>query len=248
MAGGKLLPPKILHSKAPHPTLVAPQNGTTLFKPHQGIPGMAAASIYTNGLQHVRIVGGTLLRNGVQLAATGTTEPADMYRALGCSYAKFFKMDSLCKWAWLGAEALLRQGESWLYDGLDKQHIAVVIATRDGCLETDHRYAETMQTIPSPAVFVYTLPNIALGEICIRHGFTGEQLCEVADDFDAEALLFWVRDLLEHRGANHCLFGWADAVGAHHDVSLFWADRQSIESLSVQQLQALHITTLPAAR
>lgn len=209
---------------------------------------MAAAKADTTGLQHIRISNGVLLRNGQVLADTRSADPADIYRALGYSYPKFFKMDSLCKWAWLGAEALLREGDGWRYDGLDKQHIAVVIATRDGCLETDHRYAETMQTIPSPALFVYTLPNIALGEICIRHGFTGEQLCEVADAFDAEAILFWVRDLLLNRGATHCLFGWADAVGPHHDVSLFWIDRQGVESLSVQQLQALYITSLPAAR
>ncbi len=202
---------------------------------------MAADIIHTNGLHHVRIASGTLLRNGIQLAATGSADPADMYRALRCSYPKFFKMDSLCKWAWLGAEALLRNGDGWLYEGLDKQNIAVVMATRDGCLETDHRYAETMQTIPSPALFVYTLPNIALGEICIRYGFTGEQLCEVADDFDAEAILFWVRDLLQNRGATHCLFGWADAVGEHHDVSLFWTDRRGVAGLTVQQLQSVHI-------
>ena len=204
----------------------------------------------------MRIADGILLRNGLQLAATGSADPADIYRALGCSYPKFFKMDSLCKWAWLGVEALLRKGDGisatlstgWLYDGLDKQNIAVVIATRDGCLETDHRYAETMQSISSPALFVYTLPNIALGEICIRHGFTGEQLCEVADAFDAEALLFWARDLFAHRGATHCLFGWADAVGPHHDISLFWTDKAGVENLSVHQLQALYISAQPAAR
>ncbi len=195
-------------------------------------------------LAYVRIRHGQLWRNGSELAGTGSSDPADLYRALGCGYPKFFKMDRLCKWAWLGAEALLREHDgTYLYDGFDKRNIAVVIATRDGCLEVDHRYAETMQTIPSPSLFVYTLPNIALGEICIRHGFTGEQLCQVQDAFDAEAILFWVRDLLIHRGTTHCLFGWANAVGEAHELTFFWADAMNMKSLSARQLQSIHINS-----
>jgi hypothetical protein len=191
--------------------------------------------------EYVRICDGRLARNGQELAVTDSNDPAELYRALGCNYPKFFKMDSLCKWAWLGAEALL-QGESGkaLYEALDKRNIGVVIATRDGCLEVDHRYQETMQSIASPALFVYTLPNIMLGEICIRHGFTGEQLCEVQDSFDAEELLFWVRDLMERRGTTHCLFGWADAVGENHDVSLFWMDAKALQTVTSEQLQTVH--------
>lgn len=180
-------------------------------------------------------------RNGQILAKTGNSDPADMYRALRCSYAKFFKMDKLCKWAWLGAEALVKDtAGNWLYEGLDKRNIAVVIATKDGCLEVDHRYADSMQDIPSPALFVYTLPNIMLGEICIRHGFTGEQLCEVQDEFDVDNMLFWVHDLLTQRGASHCLFGWADAAGDQHQVTLFWANLKALQNLTAAQLQSVH--------
>jgi hypothetical protein len=192
-------------------------------------------------IHYVRIRGGRLTRNGQVLAETEHSDPAELYRQLGFNYPKFFKMDSLCKWAWLGAEALLN-GESGtpLYEGADKRNIALVIATRDGCLEVDQRYQETMQNIASPALFVYTLPNIMLGEICIRHGFTGEQLCEVQDGFDAESLLYWVHDLIEHRGATHCLFGWVDVVGQNHDVSLFWMDANSLGTVASDQLQTVH--------
>jgi hypothetical protein len=149
-------------------------------------------------------------------------------------------MDSLCKWAWLGAEALLRTGDGgWLYDGLDKSRIAVVLHTTAGCLDVDKRYAETLQTIPSPALFVYTLPNIMLGEICIRHGFTGEQLCRMTDDFQAADLLQEVGDLLLG-GATHCLFGKVDAVDDFHDLCLFWADAGSIASVTAADLEAIY--------
>ena len=190
---------------------------------------------------YVRINKGMAILNGSLIADIKGSDAAEMYRVLGCNYPKFFKMDSLCKWAWLGAELLLREGkDGWRHDGLDKSKIAIVVTTSDGCLEVDKRYAETLRNVPSPALFVYTLPNIMLGEICIRHGFTGEQMCRVQDDFDAEELLFQVTDLLMHRGVTHCLFGKVDAVNTHHDVCLFWADAQSIRFIMPEHLRVAY--------
>jgi hypothetical protein len=186
----------------------------------------------------VRIRDGRLSRNGALLAKA--PDAASMYRELGCSYPKFFKMDALSKWAWLGAEALLRTEAGWRYEATDLQNVGLVIATLDGCLEADKRYAESMETIASPALFVYTLPNIMLGEICIRHGFKGEQLCLVADEFDAESLQFQAQDLLRNRHLNHCLFGWADAVGDHQDICLFWAPAAAAGSIRAEWLQAMY--------
>lgn len=153
-------------------------------------------------------------------------EPQDMYRALQYSYMKFFKMDMLCKWAWLGAEKLLSSEDGYVYEGIDKNNIAVVLMTGHGCIDVDKKYLATMQDIPSPALFVYTLPNIMLGEICIRHGFKGEQLCLVSKHFDAKELEFWVSDLLNNRGMDACLCGWVDAYENNKDVCLFWVTKQ----------------------
>ncbi len=169
--------------------------------------------------------------------------PEDVYRGLGCNYPKFFKMDVLCKWAWLGAEALLRTENGLLYDGLDKNRIAVVLATKHGCLAVDKRYQETISTIPSPALFVYTLPNIMLGEICIRHGFKGEQLCLAQDAFNEQEIIFWVQDLFKNRGMKHCLFGWIDAVNEEHDVCLFWASNNEAESLTTEAITTAYNDT-----
>jgi hypothetical protein len=131
-------------------------------------------------------------------------------------------MDILCKWAWLATETLLLFDDSSLYSGLDKSKIAVVLATSQGCIEVDKKYNETLSTIPSPALFVYTLPNIMLGEICIRHGFKGEQACIVSEQFDSDQLQFWVNDLLENRGMEACLCGWVDITNNKQDIFLLW--------------------------
>lgn len=162
---------------------------------------------------------------------SGTVDPAAFYHQQQYNYLKFFKMDLLCKWAWLGAEFLLSSEQGFLYEGLDKTKVAVVLMTSQGCLDVDKKYLQSLATIPSPALFVYTLPNIMLGEICIRHGFKGEQLCLVSDAIDTGELQFWVSDLLTNRGMDACLCGWVDATANGNDVCMFWIEKgkQGIE-------------------
>ena len=127
------------------------------------------------------------LRQGSRVnaeSALGMLSAEDMYSALQCSYPKFFKMDKLCKWAWVATEYLLG-GKDEAYKGIDKNKIAICLTTGHGCIDVDKRYLDGI-AIASPGLFVYTLPNIMLGELCIRHGFKGEQQCMVNEKFDAE--------------------------------------------------------------
>jgi hypothetical protein len=179
-----------------------------------------------HSIQQVTIRQGQVARNGVRLAgasAAAFATPEAMYEALGCAYPKFFKMDMLCKWAWLASEYLLLENGVSLYEGIPAEKIGVVLFTRSGCLEADKRYHDTLATVPSPALFVYTLPNIMLGEICIRHGFKGEQLCMVQEEFDSQELLFWVRELLQKRDMEACLYGWVDVTEDQTELILCWA-------------------------
>lgn len=190
----------------------------------------------------LHIKGDTILKDGTPIASLQPgIDPADVYRQLQFAYPKFFKMDLLCKWAWLAAESSLSVGSNFVYDGLDKSKIALVMATAHGCLEMDKKYNETITTIPSPALFVYTLPNIMLGEICIRHGFKGEQACMVQDSFDVNEVWFWTNDLMERHDMEACLCGWADATGNRHDVCLFWVTRGNIgPAFSAAAMQNLY--------
>lgn len=149
-------------------------------------------------------------------------DPAELYRALQCSYMKFFKMDMTCKWAWLGAEIALQDNEI-----ADKSKVAVVLQTNHGSMDVDKKYlASKEEGAASPALFVYTLPNIMLGEISIRHGFKGEQLCMASKLFNPIELEFWVGDLLNNRGMEACLCGWVDVYGEQKDICLFWVTKQ----------------------
>lgn len=177
---------------------------------------------------HIHFNNDAATKDGKKILAdsyASVNEPQDLYRLLSYSYMKFFKMDLLCKWAWLGAETLLHDNQQ-LINGIEPNKVAVVLMTAHGCIDVDKKYQASMSDIPSPALFVYTLPNIMLGEICIRHGFKGEQLCMVSKEFDAEELNFWVSDLLQNRGMDACLCGWVDVYEQDKDVCLFWVSKQ----------------------
>lgn len=148
----------------------------------------------------------------------GTDEgdfPAKMkalYKALDLTYPKFYKMDNLSKFGFLAVEALLSncpQKETW---NLSKTGVFLVNASSS--LDTDQKYFETVSTdetqFPSPALFVYTLPNILIGEICIRHKFTGEQGFFVSGHFDSEYLYPYLEQLFQNSLLERAIVGWVE--------------------------------------
>lgn len=163
--------------------------------------------------------------NGIRpfdLEATAIEElPAAAYRASGISYPKFFKMDILSRVAFLATELLNIADEN-----IDKNKIATVISTAAGCIDVDKKFQESRGQIASPALFVYTLPNIMLGEICIRHGFKGAQMCLIDETFDAAMLHFHVADLLSRGDADTCLCGHVDATADHINAQLMWVNKE----------------------
>lgn len=188
--------------------------------------------------RYLSIAGNDIFLNGKPLLSEGhmNRNAEEVYHQLQMHYPKFFKMDVLCKWATIGAECLLKEKEQYVYEGMDKTKIAVVLMTSSGCLDVDKKYLASTAAIASPALFVYTLPNIMLGEICIRHGFKGEQLCMMSEAPDVEELFFWVNDLLQHKGMDACLCGWVDAIEEKQDACFLWVDKKKGAAFTKENL------------
>jgi hypothetical protein len=131
------------------------------------------------------------------------------YKALQIDYPKFHKMDNLSKLGFLAAEYLLSGLPLLSHYKADK--VGVVVANANSSTDTDLRYnTQVKQELPSPALFVYTLPNIVVGEICIRHGIKGENTLFVSPQFDAAAQTAYISVLFEDKLVDICLGGWID--------------------------------------
>jgi len=125
------------------------------------------------------------------------------YLSLKMDYPKFYKMDQLSKLGLLSVEYLMK------IKGVDEKYgddeIAVLFNNRDAsaCSDIEHLRAIS-NGIPSPSVFVYTLPNIVLGEIAIRNKWFGEQLCTVTNSPNY-ALLYQQCSALMHKGSTKAI-------------------------------------------
>lgn len=146
------------------------------------------------------------------------------YRYLQIDYPKFYKMDRLCQLGFLAAEVMLR-GRA-LKEEYPPESVAVVLANRHSSLDTDVRYQESMSGIPSPALFVYTLPNIVIGEICIRHQIKGENTFFVQEQFDIPFLNDYTGQLLEQGAALAVIGGWVDVFQDQYEAFLYLAGQK----------------------
>lgn len=130
----------------------------------------------------------------------------EAYKTLELNYPKFHKMDNLSKLAFLASEMILKND--------DHSKTALVFANKSSSLDTDFKYQESINSqenyFPSPAVFVYTLPNICVGEISIKHKMQTENAFFVLDEFDEEFLNSYAAKILQLGKAEKVLCGWVE--------------------------------------
>ena len=170
---------------------------------------------------------GAVYRNGALIYTASFPAPADflpeVYRHFDWQYPKFYKMDPLSRLGWITTELLL--GPGWDTTTYRPEDLAIVLSNAHSSLDTDYRYNETIRDIPSPSVFVYTLPNIMIGEIAIRHGIKGENAFFLSPSFDPLLLAGYTRLLLQQDLANAAIVGWVDLLGDDYKAALFLIER-----------------------
>jgi hypothetical protein len=149
------------------------------------------------------------------------------YQLIGAKYPKFYKMDNLAKLGWLAAEVLLRDFNADKYHPTD---IGVVLSNASSSLDADKRYYDSVQEMASPALFVYTLPNIVIGEICIRHHFKGENAFFIFERFNADFIVSYVSNLLDIQQLQVCICGWVELLGDEYKAVLFLVEKEKKEN------------------
>jgi hypothetical protein len=148
------------------------------------------------------------------------------YQNFEINYPKFFKMDSLSKLAFLGAELLLKNE----IDTEKENNIALVFANNSSSLDTDIKYQNSISDpenyFPSPAVFVYTLPNICIGEISIRHQLKSENSFFIFDEFNPAFMMNYANVLLDSKKADKVLCGWVEYYDEEYKAFLYLVTKE----------------------
>lgn len=151
----------------------------------------------------------------------------EVYKQHYITYPKFFKMDNLSKLGFLASELILREETD---RNIPKPDMALVLMNSSSSLDTDMAYQQTIlpgeNYFPGPSLFVYTLPNISIGEICIRNNIQGENTFLISENFDAQMIYDVTHHLFKSTSTKKCLTGWLDLKNDHYFAFLMLVEEQ----------------------
>lgn len=130
------------------------------------------------------------LSDGDAVGSDFKTYIKGMFASVSEPYMKFSKMDDYCKLGITAVQLLLdKVGGLSQYDPYE---VALIINTDSGCIESDLAHLDKItadEYISSPAIFVYTLPNVVAGEISIKNKIKGEGVTLVSDTDDPKTIV-----------------------------------------------------------
>lgn len=162
--------------------------------------------------KYCKIKNNQVFLNGEQIFEADNLDKKEflkrVYNFIEIKYSKFFKMDNLSKLAFLSAEFILNEIET------EGKNIGIVLSNNASSIETDRKHQDSINDkehyYPSPAVFVYTLPNIGIGEISIRHQLKSENGFFVFENYNANFHYNYEKSLINNNKSESVLAGWVN--------------------------------------
>ena len=150
--------------------------------------------------------------------ATGKALLTELYKRFVGDYPKYYKMDGLCRLGFVASELLLRAEGHRLET--PREDCAVVFVNRSSSIVADKCYQTSIQDAenyyPSPAAFVYTLPNIVTGEIAIRSHYMGETSFYILPEKDNNTIDMLLNTAFQDKVTKHVIGGWIDYPNDEH--------------------------------
>lgn len=221
-------------------------NGNRFVKTISGFGGCNAAALFTRceetdvnphtlsshqlrASHHLMITPEQVTLDGILMQENdhGTSHfLVQLYKSQVGDYPKFYKMDGLSRLGFMAAELLVKSEGRNVVD--DAESRAVLFFNAHSSLAADRKYLEGIvdsgNYFPSPAAFVYTLPNIVTGEVAIRHGYHGETSFYILPDKDTAQMQQVLQATTADGHTRSMIAGWVDYVDADHflaDVAIY---------------------------
>ncbi len=175
---------------------------------------------------HGRIVldGEVLLEAGVEEDFATFIRTA--YKLLLLDDRKFYKMDDLCKLGYIAAACLFSKNGGTT--GYAPGEVGMIFANASSSLDTDRKHQHIIDTLgdqgASPAVFVYTLPNVVMGELCIRYKIQGENTFFINSRYPESFIREYAGLVMQKQKLRACLTGWCELLGAEYEARFDWLE------------------------
>lgn len=146
-----------------------------------------------------------------------------LYRNFQVDYPKFFKMDALSKLAFLTSHFLLHNS-NFLQEETHP-NTALIINNSSSSLTVDKQYQLSTEDFPAPSLFVYTLPNVMLGEICIRYKIYGENSVFISQSFNIEQLIQIIKIFDTEKTPTDIIAGYIEQNGENYESFLMLIEK-----------------------
>lgn len=171
-------------------------------------------------------------------AGNFTTFAKAAYKNFEIEYPKFFKMDNLSKLAFLGSEMVLAKQQ-------EKENIALLFANKSASLDTDLKHQESIQDkenfFPSPAIFVYTLANICIGEVSIRHQLKTESAFFCSESYQPAFMMNYANYLLDNNKATKVLCAWVENINESYEAVFYLVEKQGKKQHTITEIEKIFI-------
>ena len=154
----------------------------------------------------------------------------EIYKTKIGDYPKFYKMDMLSRLAFIASELLIEsEGQRTLTSNPSTLNFsrAVVLFNHSSSIIADRQYVKSIEKddfFPSPAAFVYTLPNITTGEIALRNGYHGETSFYLLAERNEKLMQRVIKSTFIDHDTKSIIGGWIDCLSEDEfecEISLF---------------------------
>ena len=176
------------------------------------LPVIIVNDILVSQTHSVRITQDEIVVDGNRLdvKSHGKEMLTEVYKTKIGNYPKFYKMDMLSRLAFVASELLIGCDEENDDHNNDR---AVVLFNHSSSIIADRQYVKSIEIddfYPSPAAFVYTLPNITTGEIALRNGYHGETSFYILVERNEKLMQRVIKSTFIDRDIKSVIGGWID--------------------------------------
>lgn len=188
------------------------------YHPQDALSCESPVKVNADVLRTILVESGRILLNDKEVYSSDSVDFQDFIRSAFKTVCgpnmKFYKMDSLSKLGYVASEVLL--------DGIEygEEDCGLILSGVYGSLDTDIRHQQIIDTetdaSASPAVFVYTLPNVVEGEISIRHHIKGENTWFWSDDRTLSDVREYAVLSMSAQDMKYCIVGHIDFLNGRY--------------------------------
>ena len=196
------------------------------------LPQIIDNDILVSQTHSVKITQDEVVVDGSRLdvKSRGKEMLTEVYKTKIGDYPKFYKMDMLSRLAFVASELLIEsEGQRTLNSNpstLDSSR-AVILFNHSSSIIADRQYVKSIKKddfFPSPAAFVYTLPNITTGEIALRNGYHGETSFYLLAERNEKLMQMVIKSTFIDHDIKSVIGGWIDCPSEDEfecEISIF---------------------------